>query len=389
MQKKIIALAIASALVAPAAFADTSNVTVYGVLNADFESVKNDNVGTVAAPISNSLNRIATNASRFGIKGAEDLGQGLSTIFQIETQVDLNGNSGTGSFNSTRNSNLGLKGDFGTAFLGIWDTPMKVVHNKVELFDNTTIATSGNVLGRTGDAGVNFNNRLKNSFQYWSPNMSGFEAKLAYGTDNTKATTALTTAATGAPTATAAGTGASKNQSTLSVSATYENDMFYAGWGYESFKDISLATNTRANLGDKADGNRLVGAYKFDGGLVGLTYEKLGGTTAGLSNSRKAWELAAKYSMGANNFGLSYVKAGDVTTNVANAASGAKQLSLRYGYSFSKRTEMYGMYTSLKNDTNGTYNLSGGTSAQSFANAGGTTPGSKLSGFGVGMIHSF
>jgi predicted porin len=52
MQKKIIALAIASALVVPAAFADTSNVTVYGVLNADFESVKNSNVGTVAAPIS-------------------------------------------------------------------------------------------------------------------------------------------------------------------------------------------------------------------------------------------------------------------------------------------------------------------------------------------------
>jgi predicted porin len=376
MQKKIIALAIASALVVPAAFADTSNVTVYGVLNADFESVKNSNVGTVAAPISNSLNRIATNASRFGIKGAEDLGQGLSAIWQYEAQFDLNGNGtgGSGFGNGTRNSNVGLKGDFGTAFLGIWDTPMKVVHNKVELFDNTTIATSGNVLGRTGNAGVNFNNRLKNSFQYWTPNMSGFEAKLAYGTDNGQTTTAGITPVT-----------ASKNQSVVSLSATYENDMFYAGYGFERFKDLTLATNLTA-AGDKADGNRLVGAYKFDGGLVGLTYEKLGGTTAGLSNSRRAWELAAKYSMGANNFGLSYVKAG----NTNNAlSSGAKQLSLRYGYSFSKRTEMYGMYTALQNETNGAYNLSGGTSATVLNNALGTTIGSKLSGFGVGMIHSF
>lgn len=374
MQKKIIALAIASALTAPAIAlaagpqdeqhvntASNGSITVYGVLNADFENAKSSNIG---ANVSNSLNRIATNASRFGIRGAEDLGQGLSTIYQIETQVDLNGATGTGSFNSTRNSHVGLRGDFGTAFLGIWDTPIKVVHNKVELFDNTTMATSGNVLGRTGNAGANFNNRLKNSFQYWTPNMSGFEAKLAYGTDNAKTNTT--------------------NQSVVSLSATYENDMFYAGYGYESFKDTTLATSL-VGAGNKADGNRVVGAYKFDGGLVGLTYEKLGGTTAGLSNSRTAWELAGKYSMGSNNFGLSYVKAGNVTTNVANPLSGAKQLSLRYGYSFSKRTELYGMYTSLQNDTNGTYNLSGGTAST----VTGSAAGAKLTGFGVGMIHSF
>jgi predicted porin len=39
MQKKIIALAVASALVAPAAFADTSNVTVYGVANVSYDLV--------------------------------------------------------------------------------------------------------------------------------------------------------------------------------------------------------------------------------------------------------------------------------------------------------------------------------------------------------------
>ena len=69
MQKKLIALAVASALVAPAAFADTSNVSVYGLLNADFESVKSSNIGTVALPVANTVTRVSSNASRFGIKG--------------------------------------------------------------------------------------------------------------------------------------------------------------------------------------------------------------------------------------------------------------------------------------------------------------------------------
>lgn len=356
MQKKIIALAIASALTAPAAFADTSNVTVYGLLNADFEQVKSSNVG---AGVSNSLNRVSTNATRLGLKGTEDLGEGLKAIWQMEIQADLNGNGANGFGNGTRNSNVGLQGDFGTAFLGIWDTPYKVSRNKIELFDNTTFASAINVMGRTGNAGANFNNRLKNSFQYWTPNLSGFQAKLAYGTDNAKTATV--------------------NQSVVSLNATYENDMFYAAYGYESFKDLTLATNA-ATAGNKSDGNRLVGAYKFDQGFVGLTYEKLSGTTVGVTASRTAWELAGKYTVGSNNFGLSYVNAGNLG---ATAASGAKQLSLRYGYNFSKRTELFAMYTDLKNDTAANYNLSGGTIVT------GSAAGAKLSGFGAGLVHTF
>lgn len=355
MQKKIIALAIAAAISAPA-FADTSNVTVYGLLNADFESVTSNNVG---AGVSNSLNRVSSNATRLGLKGSENLGGNLKSIWQLEIQADLNGNGANGFGNGTRNSNVGLTGDFGTAFIGIWDTPYKVSHNKVELFDNTTFASAINVLGRTGSAGVNFNNRLKNSVQYWTPNLSGFQAKVAYGTDNVQ-TTAL-------------------NQSVASLSATYENDMFYAAYGYETFKDATLATNA-ATAGNKSSGNRLVGAYKFDNGLVGLTYENLTGTTAGVSASRNAWELAGKYTMGASNIGLSYVNAGNLGATVN---SGSNQLSLRYGYNFSKRTELYGMYSALKNDANANYNLSGGT------NVVGSVAGAKLSGFGVGLVHSF
>jgi predicted porin len=372
MQKKIIALAIASALVTPSAFADIGNVSVYGVLNADFESVKSSNIG---AGVANTVNRVSSNATRFGIKGKEDLGAGLNAIYQLEAQFDLNGNGANGFGNGTRNSHVGLNGDFGTAFLGIWDTPYKTTHNKVELFDNTTFASAINVLGHASSTGVNFNNRLKNSMQYWTPNFNGFQAKLAYGTDN-------------ASTTGVAGT----TQTVISLSADYDDEMFYAAYGYESFKDTALSTGTvpagttlvgPLSAGNKADGNRLVGAYKFaPESLVGLTYERLSGTNLGVTSTRTAWELMGKYTMGNSNFGASYVKAGNLG---ATAASGANQVSLRYGYSFSKRTEVYGMYSSLSNDTAGSYNLSGGTPVATTAG----TLGAKLSGLGFGMVHKF
>ncbi len=83
--------------------------------------------------------------------------------------------------------------------------------------------------------------------------------------------------------------------------------------------------------------------------------------------------------MEANTIALSYASAGK--TDVA--ATGAKQATLRYGYNFSKRTEVYAAYTSLKNDTGGTYNFNSGTAF------GTSAAGASLTAFGAGVIHSF
>lgn len=71
MQKKIIAAAVAVAFSTPA-FAENSNITVYGRLNADLESVKNDKAMLTAN--ATSLNRIVSNAY-LGFKGGKDLGR--------------------------------------------------------------------------------------------------------------------------------------------------------------------------------------------------------------------------------------------------------------------------------------------------------------------------
>ncbi len=349
MQKKLIALAIAAAFSAPA-FADSANVSFYGKVNLDIESVHNDKN---AAPASSSATRINSNASRFGLKGSEDVAEGLKAIFQYEVQVDANGNSGNGFGNGTRNSGVGLAGDFGQAIVGVWDTPFKTAHNKVELFDNTTVFSAINLIGRANGNTVNYNTRQKNMVQYWSPNMGGVQVAVSYSPDP-------------APTSTT-------NKNNLSMAATYDVDALYLSAAYERRADETTAGTTNS-------ATRLVARYAFGDAWLGATLESIKvNPSATASYSQKNAELVGQYKIGTSTIALSYAKAGKTDVD----ATGAKQVTLRYGYNFSKRTEAYVAYTSLKNDTSGTYNFNGGTTF------GTSAAGASLTAFGAGMIHSF
>ncbi len=360
MQKKIIALAIASALTAPAlAFADTANANFYGVLNGDVELVK---AGGAPATAATSRGRITSNASRFGVNGSDDLGNGLSAIYQIESRVNLAGTEttgGAGVFDGIRNTNLGLKGAFGTAFIGQWDTPFKVSHNKVELFDNTTIATATAILGSISGSQNKFNVRQGSSVQYWTPDMAGFKVMGAYSTKNDVPDTA-------------------NNNGTprlASVSGAYDAGPIYVALAYEQHK--AAPVGAASALTDK--GTRLVGAFTTDVFQVGLTYEKLTIASATGDKSRNAVSVEGKFSLPAGTIGATYTRAGDMT---GTANSGATQLSLRYGYMMSKRTEAYAMYTNINNKAAASYNFSDVATIP--ANV-----GSKVSGFGAGVRHTF
>ncbi len=385
MQKKLIALAVAAAFSAPA-FADNANVTFYGKLIADFESVSSDKstVPPFTAPAtgaSYTVNRVVSNASRFGLKGEEDLGGGLKAIYQIETQVELGG--GAATFTSVRNTGAGIKSDdFGTVMIANWDTPYKLSHNKIELFDNTTFASATNLIGRSGAvaavAGVNtaataasFVTRQAGVVQYHSPKFSGFDVKVAY--------------APAADTYAVANNAATKqNKSVFSLSGTLETEQLYVSAAYESHNDALTPTATRGTGADTA--MRVVGAFTVADGLwVGATVERTSISSANLAgtgvdkNTRTGFEGAAGYKAGANNFGVSFVKQGDLGSA---KDTGATQFSLRYGYDFSKRTQAFVMYSALSNKAAGQYALSAGQGIASAA-------GAKYSGFGAGLQHSF
>ena len=320
MKQKLIALAIASALSAPA-FADNANVTVYGKAFLTFDQRDTGVAGSTSAM------RVNTNASRFGVKGEEDLGGGLTGLYQFEVEMDADGQgmddgnkvAKVGGFAKTRNSGAGLKGDFGQVMLGVWDSPFKVAHNAIELFDNTSDWSAIKTIGLS--AGKDYNTRQKNMVQYWSPKFGGLQAAVMYSPDEAKTTT--------------------QNKSILSMSATYSQDALYAAAAYESRNDASVTGTTDSAF-------RLVGKFDLADAWVGAMFENIKtNQTATTSVTGKNVELVGGVKMGASSLAASYAKAGS-TAAAGAAANDVNQLSLKYGYKFSKRTEVFAAYASRK-----------------------------------------
>ena len=343
MQKKLIALAVAAAFSAPA-FADNANISVYGKVNLTLDSINSNQTGAV------SKMRINSNASRFGVKGSEDIGDGLKAIYQFEVQMDGDGSGKNGLGNGTRNTAVGLAGGFGEVTLGNWDTPYKVTHNKIELFDNTTVFSATNLIGKaSATGGISYVTRQANMVQYVSPSLGGVKIAAMYSPDEAKTATT--------------------NKTVLSLSATYDQDGIYAAFGYDNRPDLTTAGKTDNAM-------RLVGKYDFGGAWVGATVERIKvNPSATVSYTQSNMELVGAVKLDASTIALSYAKNGK--TNLSN--TGANQMSLRYGYNFSKRTEAFAAYTSLKNDSAATY-------AAIYT---GATAGSTQTAYGVGLIHSF
>lgn len=327
MKQKLIALAIASALSAPA-FADNANIEVYGKA---FLTLDSHNDGT------NTSMRVNTNASRFGVKGSEDLGDGLKGLFQYEVEMDADGSTGAG-LGKTRNSYFGLQGDFGKVALGIHDTPFKVAHNKIELFDNTTSWSATNVIGRS--AGKNYNTRQKNMIQYWTPKMGALQAAFMYSPDEAKTSTS--------------------NKGIMSMSATFAQDNIYAAAGYVSRADVTVGTTDSAF--------RLVGKFDLADAWVGAMFENMKtNTSTTASVTGKNVELVGGINMGASSIAASFAKAGSTAATGA-AANDVNNVALKYAYKFSKRTEGFVAYGSKK--TNGATSVTANT-------------------FGGGFLHKF
>lgn len=104
---------------------------VYGKINLSLDSVDfEDNVGASTPLDEWQLN---SNASRFGFKGETQLDGSLRVIYQVEWQVDVDGDS---TDLTARNRYLGLAGDFGSIIAGRHDTPTKEAQNKIDLFND-------------------------------------------------------------------------------------------------------------------------------------------------------------------------------------------------------------------------------------------------------------
>ena len=123
MKKTLVALAVLGSFAGVASAA--TSVTLYGTVDAgyegwsygkDFSSFNNTFVqGSGSGPITGLKTGTSESNSKIGVKGQEDLGNGLAATFQLEG--DVNADVGSSSlFN--RESTVGLKGAFGEVKVG-------------------------------------------------------------------------------------------------------------------------------------------------------------------------------------------------------------------------------------------------------------------------------
>ena len=134
MKKRFLAIAIATGLASPLAAQAEANV--YGQLNMSFGMVENcvDTASCAAATPTNDNWQINSHASRLGVKGSEDLGNGLSANYQLEWEVNSD-NSGRDL--GQRNQWVGLKGSWGEVRIGRHDTPTKMSQGKFDQFGDS------------------------------------------------------------------------------------------------------------------------------------------------------------------------------------------------------------------------------------------------------------
>ena len=171
MQKKIIALAVAG-LVSGAAFAQVApnNVTLYGIIDMGYLYQ-----GSNVAPGGDNYSGIdagGQDGSRFGFKGNEDLGNGLSVGF--ETEFDFGTDYTSGGLTVAKNS-LNLSGkSWGTVKAGSFGSVTDDIQGMSE---------SGGMGWGNGVVALKVNDSAYNAVEYISPNWSGFGLKVGYSTN--------------------------------------------------------------------------------------------------------------------------------------------------------------------------------------------------------------
>lgn len=112
-----VALAASLSAAAAPAVAD-NNVAIYGRLNAAIEYVT-VTTATDGTRLGNTA-RLTNNRSVFGMRGEEQLTDGIKAIWQIESALSIDNGAGQIAARDTR---LGLQSPYGTLFMGNWDTP--------------------------------------------------------------------------------------------------------------------------------------------------------------------------------------------------------------------------------------------------------------------------
>jgi predicted porin len=354
---------------ASAAYAETS-VTLYGIVDAGvgFQQTKISQGDSWAKTRDIGLINGVRNGNRWGMKGSEDLGNGTSAIFQLESGFDIgNGKSLQGNRLFGRYAYIGLTGsDWGTLTLG------RQVNLAGDIIGPANPFSVGYMQAGVlfGAFGASTYARMDNSVKYVSPDLAGFKVGIGYSGENSKTTSSNGIAEFE--------TRDTSNWITAGVS--YNNGPFSVAASYDRFR-----TDYRDLDGDLKGTTHmwnLFGAYDFEAIKLYLGYGQVRGSVAndiivgngaGSTGLNSAFNEYTKITnQNSSVYGLNYAETngyrqqawlvgltapvgdmgkimfsyqGSATKNTGDAFDGAKGklgiFSLGYEHKLSKRTTIY------------------------------------------------
>jgi len=360
MKKQLLAAAVASAIVVPMTAA--ADVTVYGKLHYSIDSIDygsdvGDNdygSGNFLIPgrtiqgtgndkdIGSGYDGWAVNShsSRFGIKGSEDLGNGLSAVFQMEFEIAADD---LGDIKNKRNTYVALAGSWGVAGIGQVDTPYKSSTGSLELF--------GDNVGDYNQLGFH-DVRAPDAVFYMSPNWNGFSfvgavvlPSASVDSDGVEAT---------------------------SIAFKYDNGPFFASLAYENVSEewmidrddldetTAFGVGATALASDDYSKWRLGLGYTANAFHVGFIYEDREMEFLDTSADSSSWQLSASYSFGNNKLKVAYGELeadDDLFTAAGWGDMEAEQWSVGIDHKLSKRTKLYAVYSDYDFDDNGNHDL--------------------------------
>lgn len=345
MKASDVCLAVAGALLVPAAMAQPANpITLYGSVYVTVESVEAKG-GTT--PLEQRM-RMRDQSSRLGVRGEENLGGGLTAFFQLETGFNPDQPSGTFA---GRNSGVGLRGSWGSVLVGRWDTPFKQANaGSIDPWSDLQHADITGTALRQGD----FSLRARNVVQYWSPMFRDTQVKLMWVPNE--------------------GRTAEVDPSMYGATITYEKGANSLSYSYEKHNEMVDQVATR---GVDEEGHGLSGEYRIGPVKFSAQY---GEYTRTGTTKQKSYQVGVQYYTGKHQFIATYAASKDGGA-VNTPQPECDQPSVGYRYNFTRRIFLIASYTLVENDVGRLCNFGSGALT--------ITDGQDPQGYSLGMRYVF
>ncbi len=328
MKKTLCALAVGATLITPV-IANAADVKIYGRAHVSLDYLDDgkdyNEVG------------LSSNSSRLGFKVEQELENNMTVFGQIEQEVNFaSGSKGDGVDFATRDTFVGLKGDFGQVKVGRFDSPFKAARGPVNFFGDQM----GDIRNVTRVNDHKFDERNDNTIEYKSPKFgNGFQVAAGVSMHKGKAIEKDST-----------GEGLDDNKA-YDVALTYKEGPIDLAVAYEKYEDNSANTSDKLSR----DAIRLAGAYKLTEELnLGAFYQFSQIDNENLTDEPEVqvFGLAADYKFAPKTTIRGQIFQRDVDATDANATL----IALGLEHRLDKAVRVYGNIATALNDKNSRVN---------------------------------